>query len=100
MKIANTFFMHESYCNHRSYLPPKLPQMLDVFAISQRGFARTRDCKTYEGIPSDHEAIELRLSLTVIKHTGEKKTSTGLTDWEAIKNDSAKRSFSTPASLS
>jgi hypothetical protein len=73
MRIANTFFEHGKYCTHKSYLPPKLPQMLDIFSISQRDFAKVHNCMTCEGIPSDHEAVELRLSLSAIKHSGEKK---------------------------
>ena len=92
MKVANTFFEQENYCTHRSHLPPKLPQMLDIFTVSQRGFSKARNCKTHQGIPSDHEAVELRLSLTAIKHAGKKKVSKGKTDWEKIRHNPAARS--------
>ena len=91
MKVANSFFTHSSYLTHRSHLPPKAPQMLDVFSVSSSSFKRVRNCKTYKGISSDHEAVELHLSLTQIKHSGDSSLSKGVIDWDKIMHDEPTR---------
>ena len=71
MKATNTFFTHKEYTTHTSYLPPSLPQMLDIFSISSSSFKRVRDCALSDiGILSDHAAICLRLAISTIAHTG------------------------------
>jgi len=95
MKITNSFFKHSKYVTHTSYLPPSLPQMLDIFTISESAFKRVQNCQVSNfGILSDHAAIEIHLSIFTIKHSGESRISTGITDWGRIENDvSCRRQF-------
>ena len=86
MKATNTFFTHKEYTTHTSYLPPSLPQMLDIFSISS--FKRIRDCALSNiGIPSDQAAICLRLAISTIAHTGGTKLAKSQIDWVKIMND-------------
>ena len=95
MKVTNTFFEHAEYTTHTSYLPPCLPQMLDIITVSSTCFKRIRYCKIWEwSVPSDHAGIICRISITSIKHSGESNTSkvsAGNIDWEKIEKESILR---------
>jgi hypothetical protein len=97
LKVANTFFEHEDYTTHTSYLPPSLPQMLDVISVSSSFFKRVRDCTLWEhSIPSDHAGIICKFSITSIsfKHSPPTTLSAGEVDWEKIaKDDQIRRKF-------
>ena len=84
-------FTQTSYATHASYLPPSLPQMLDIFSISSTAFKRVRNCSLFPGIPSDHGAVGINISLSSIKHIGERKVTRGVINWEKIGNDSVTR---------
>ena len=72
LMVTNTFFEHRDHTTHTSYLPPSLPQMLDVISVSSSSFKRVRDCALWEhSIPSDHAGIICKFSITPIsfKHS-------------------------------
>ena len=86
LRAINTFFKHKDYTTHTSFLPPKLPQMLDVWSISITAFKRVRNSRVYKwGNPSNHAAIELQSALSPIKVNGESKFSKVQTNWDKIK---------------
>ena len=66
LKAANTFFEHHDYTTHTSFLPPSLPQMLDIWSISSSSFKRVQNCGVCKGIPSDHAAVGLQLAISLI----------------------------------
>jgi len=45
----------------------------------------------FPGIPSDHGAVGINLSLSSIKRIGERKVTRGVINWEKIRNDSETR---------
>ena len=95
MKATNTFFTHQDYTTHTSYLPPNLLQRFDIIAISSSSFKRVRDCSLSEvGIRSDPSAICILLAISSITHTGGNKTTKSQMDWDKIINEvSTKKCF-------
>ena len=91
LKAANTFFEHQDYTTHTSFLPPSLPQMLDIWSVSSSSFKRVRNCGVCTCIPSDHVAVGLQLSISSIKDNREFKLAKVQIDWNKIRNDASSK---------
>ena len=75
LRASNSYFEHENYVTHTSFLTPDSPQMLDLFSLSISLYKRIRGSKVSElGIPSNHAAVELLVAVSSIKVEREKKS--------------------------
>ena len=46
--VPNSYFRHNNYSTHVSYITPSLPQMLNIFAISKSSFKTINDRKFFK----------------------------------------------------
>ena len=71
LKVLNLFFQYNKYSIHVLYLPPSLPQILDIFTISGSAFKQVKDLKIFRhGIISDHSGAIMKIVISPIKHSG------------------------------
>jgi hypothetical protein len=62
--------------------------MIDIFACSKQLHCRVRHCRAvFDGIESDHTAVQIDLVLTSLKRTHSKALTFGRTDWQKIATD-------------
>ena len=62
--------------------------MLDCVLVSNNGFKRVIDTKLWKESPeSDHVGVAMEFAVSTIKHTGERRVSRGVIDWETIENN-------------
>ena len=92
LRASNSFFKHNDYTSHTSFLTPDSPQMLNVFSLSITIFKGIQDSKVGDlGIPNDHATIELLIAISAIKVIRENKIAKVKIDWDLIRSDKGKK---------
>ena len=93
LRVENTFFTSPTYTTFTN-IKDNESSMIDIFACSKNLHCRICHCQAvFNGVESDHTAVQLDLVLTSLKRTTSHALTCGSTDWRKIATDPTTKQY-------